>query len=86
MTRALAMTIALVLPTSAMAWQHTYKVWCPEDMPVPYEVSDYVEDSLPAAPDGEPDYYWSLFAVQEGFANWHDAECAEFEPPGLLVE
>ena len=78
MNRALALSLALLLPATALGFEHTYKVWCVEDMPVGYEIADYVEESLPTAPAGEEDYYWQVFAVQEAFANWHDAECAEF--------
>jgi len=64
-----ALPLALLAPTDALAWRHTRQVWAPEDLPVQYTISDYAEDSVPAG--------FPVQAVQDGYANWLAAECAD---------
>jgi hypothetical protein len=63
----------MLIPQSAFAWKHLYKVWSPSQIPVPYTISEVGEDSLPnPGPDAEE-------AVVEGYAAWLAAECSTFE-------
>lgn len=75
MNRVLLTAAALTLPVTALAWDHTQKVWDPADLPVQYEISSYEEDSLPASEGDEP---ITVEILQKAFANWHVAECADF--------
>lgn len=78
-----ALWFSLLISPTALAWEHTQRVWVPEDMPMVWEISDYVEDSLPVS-DVNP----TVGIMQAAFANWHDAECAEFteEFGGVISE
>ncbi|MBW2257895.1 MAG: matrixin family metalloprotease [Deltaproteobacteria bacterium] len=64
-----ALPLALLAPTDALAWRHTRQVWLPEDLPIEYTVSDYVEDSVPEG--------FTVEATQAGYAGWLAAECAD---------
>ena len=70
---ALILAAGILVPQSAMAWKHIYKVWAPDQIPVPYTIAEVGEDSLPN-PSTDAEY-----AVVEGYAAWFDAECSTFE-------
>ncbi|TNE84662.1 MAG: matrixin family metalloprotease [Deltaproteobacteria bacterium] len=64
--------LALLLPASAIAWNPTGLIWFLTDMPIPYEISDYVEDSLP---EGE-----TISVVNTSYARWQEAApCAQID-------
>lgn len=71
MNRFVAVSLALLLPTSALAWNHLEMLWFLEDMPIDYEISDYVEDSLAA---GE-----TVTIINEAYARWDAATCAQMD-------
>jgi chitodextrinase len=74
----------------ASAWEHTHRVWLPEDFPLKYWVAD--DGTAPNDPErceasglmegcceeGVPAGYCAQAAAQ-GFDAWHAASCAEFE-------
>jgi hypothetical protein len=64
------MLTALLLANSALAWNHTQWLWDRDDLPLPWYMSDYVEDSILA------DYQYEM--LQQSFDNWSiDAPCAQ---------
>lgn len=65
------LTLALLLPASAMAWEPTGSVWFLDDMPIDYQISDYEEDSLDPGETFE--------VIQTAFGRWDAATCAQTE-------
>lgn len=77
------------LPSTALAWEHTARVWLPEDMPLRYWVAD----------DGQPNSIqtcldsggttgcceetvpagYCIESAFNGFDAWNAAQCAEFD-------
>ena len=75
MKRSITMALVLLFPLSSLAWEHTTWVWVPEDQPVEFTISDYVEDSIP---EGTTEA-----TILAGYENWKIAECADFESDHL---
>jgi len=69
----LILAAAILVPQSAFAWKHLYKVWAPSQLPVPYTVASVGEDSMPNPSED------SEAAIVDGYAAWYDAECSTFE-------
>lgn len=75
------LALALLAPATAVAWNPLTprSAWFFEDMPIPYVVADYHEDSLEV---GEQET-----VVVEAYARWDAASCAQMETVyGGLVE
>ena len=70
---ALVLAAGILVPQSAFAWKHLYKVWAPSQLPVSYTIAEVGEDSLPNPSSDAED------AIIKGYAAWLDAECSTFE-------
>lgn len=66
----IALTALSLVPSQAFAWKHLEHVWCGEDdLPIPYYVDEYVEDSLPEG--------YTTPAIQAAYDAWTvGAPCA----------
>lgn len=88
-----AVALLALVPATASAWEHTKKLWLPEDMPIPYEVADDGVDGVPlnsieaceasggmsgCCEETVPAGYCTDVTA-DSFDAWHDANCAEFE-------
>jgi hypothetical protein len=70
---ALILAAGVLIPQSALAWKHIYKVWSPSQLPVPYTIAEVGEDTLPNPSEDAED------AILKGYSAWYDAECSTFE-------
>jgi hypothetical protein len=75
----------MAFSTSAQAWNPLGYMWDPEEFPVEFWVTDYLEDSLPQTIDSETGLYYQEQVMITSFSNWFDADCAvlDFEYRGL---
>jgi hypothetical protein len=70
---------------TAQAWNPIGYMWDPEEFPIEFWVTDYLEDSLPQTINAETGLYYQEEAMIASFANWEDADCAviDWEYTGL---
>jgi len=61
---------------TAHAWNPIGYMWDPEEFPIEFWVTDYLEDSLPQTVDSETGLYYQEEVMIQSFANWEDADCA----------
>ncbi len=87
MKRFLPLVLLAAAATSgtAHAWHPLGYMWDPEEFPVEFWVTDYLEDSLPQTINSETGLYYQEEVMVQSFANWLDADCAvlDFEYRGL---
>ena len=71
MNRFVALTFCLGLPAIAFAWNPLSPriAWFIEDQPIPFEIADYEEDSLPPGTSEQ--------VILDSWASWDIAECAQ---------
>ncbi len=75
----LAVLVALGASSTAHAYQLIGYMWDPEEYPITFFTTDYLEDSLPQAPDPSTGLYYQEQVMVDSFTNWFDAECAVIE-------
>ena len=61
----------ILLLGSAFAWNHIGQMWSPDEMPITWYMTDYVEGSLPAEPSPETGLLYQEEASIIMFCNWH---------------
>ncbi|MBT3220771.1 MAG: matrixin family metalloprotease [Proteobacteria bacterium] len=76
MKRLIFTLAALSLPVSAMAWKHTEEAWTTDDFPLKYWVADDGTAETDCEESVPPGYCATV--AQQGYAAWHDAQCADF--------
>jgi hypothetical protein len=88
---ALLCAFVFAVPTTAYAFNHTGWLWPPDDMPLTWWVSDYLEDSLPQEVlvddwngAGDPLYYQHVVMVKS-YCNWHWMEFCDTIDEQLVV-
>jgi len=76
---------AAATATTAHAYNLMGYMWDPEEFPIEFWVTDYLEDSLPQTVDAETGLYYQEEVMIKSFANWLDAPCAviDYEYRGL---
>ncbi len=73
--------MTLLLGT-AFAWNHLGQMWAPDEMPIEWYMTDYVEGSLPAEPSSETGLLYQEEASVIMFCNWHWTDyCDEILSP-----
>ncbi|MCB9795510.1 MAG: matrixin family metalloprotease [Alphaproteobacteria bacterium] len=77
------MSLMLLLAASgpAHAFEHLGLMWSPEQMPITFYMTDYLEDSLPQTPNEETGRYYQEDVIIKGFCNWHWTEYCDENVP-----
>lgn len=77
------MTLALLalLVSPAQAYKHNYFIWSPEQMPITWTMTDYLEDSLPQVQSTETGRYPQEDLSIKSFCNWHWTDYCEGNIP-----
>lgn len=55
----------------AHAFNHTEKIWAPDQLPLVFYMTDYLEDSLPQTPSDETGRTYQEDIIIKSFCNWH---------------
>lgn len=77
------MTLLLLaqLTQPALAYQHNGFIWGPDQLPITWTMTDYLEDSLPQVPSEETGRYPQEDVGIKSFCNWHWTEYCDANVP-----
>ena len=74
--------LLLLFSGEAQAFNHTGWMWGPDQLPIVFYVTDYLEDSLPQTPNPETGWMYQEEVIVKGFCNWHFGPYCESVAPG----
>ncbi|MCB9762701.1 MAG: matrixin family metalloprotease [Alphaproteobacteria bacterium] len=77
----MSLLLLTLASTPAHAWEHTGWVWPPEQLPIVFYMTDYLEDSLPQTPNEETGRYYQEDVLIKAFCNWHWIEYCDENLP-----
>lgn len=81
------MTLLLLaqLTAPALAYQLNNFIWAPDQMPITWTMTDYLEDSLPQTVSNETNRYPQEDLAIKSFCNWHWTEYCDANVPSDWV-